>query len=62
MLVELSKSQIDLIKESLRYTIMAFEDYKNYPSEEFKRQRIEEATECRSAVGRNAYMTAKGVR
>lgn len=40
---ELNVSDLDFIRESLRYTKMAFEDYQKYPSYEYKQKRIKDA-------------------
>jgi hypothetical protein len=40
----LSLADLQLIKEALLYTKLKFEDYANYPSQDFKQKRIEEAT------------------
>jgi hypothetical protein len=40
----LSLADLQLIKESLLYTKLKFEDYANYPSQDFKQKRIEEAS------------------
>lgn len=39
---ELNKNDLAFIIESLKYTILRFEEY-DYPTQEYKQQRIEEA-------------------
>ena len=46
---ELMPGDLGFILESLRYTKMRFEDYKYYPDEDFRRQRI---AECESVIAR----------
>ena len=38
----LSIEDLEAIQESLKYTILKFEDYQGYPSYEFKQKRIED--------------------
>ena len=38
--VNLTARDISIIRESLRYTILRFEDYRGYPSREFQLQQI----------------------
>lgn len=40
--MELTSNDFAMILESLQYTKRAFENYKHYPSYEFKRNRIKE--------------------
>ncbi len=37
---ELNLKDLNLIQESLEYTLLKFEEYDKYPSQEFKKQRI----------------------
>ena len=46
----LSNQECDMIIESLKYTKLKFEDYKGYPSYEYKQQRIEEVNELIAKV------------
>lgn len=41
----LTLQDLSLIKESLKYTKLKFEEYQGYPSYEFKQGRVQEATE-----------------
>ncbi|WP_452225588.1 hypothetical protein [Lacinutrix chionoecetis] len=45
MTVELTNSDLEFILESLKYTRMAFEDYQQYPSYDYKLKRINDANE-----------------
>jgi hypothetical protein len=37
---QLTTDELDLILESLRYTKQAFSSYKDYPTDEFRRQQV----------------------
>lgn len=39
---KLTHEDLDFILESLKYTKLRFEEYKDYPSHEFKQKRIQE--------------------
>ena len=47
---ELTVNDLDMIAESLSYTIRAFENYEYYPTDELKQRRIAEARAARSKV------------
>lgn len=47
---ELTLAEWEMVRSSLQYTITKFREYDKYPSEEFKRQRIEEASNLLSKV------------
>lgn len=38
--IKLTLEDLQLIKESLQYTKLKFEDYQNYPSTEFKNEEV----------------------
>jgi membrane-bound lytic murein transglycosylase MltF len=38
--IKLTKEDLQLIKESLQYTKLNFENYQNYPSHDFKNEQI----------------------
>jgi len=38
----LTKTELSVILESLKYTKLKFEEYQGYPSQEFKKDRINE--------------------
>ena len=40
--MKFTNSEKELMEESLRYTLLKFEDYLGYPNKEFKEQRIKE--------------------
>ena len=40
--MKLTKSDWEMISESLKYTKLKFEEYQEYPSQEFKQKRIDE--------------------
>lgn len=42
METKLTKSDLSMILESLKYTRKSFENYQDYPSYEFKLQRLED--------------------
>jgi len=42
MMIELTKSEYEMIRDSVYYTKRTFENYEGYPSREFKLQRIRE--------------------
>lgn len=46
----LTCAEKNALVESLEYTIQAFRDYRDYPSYEFKQQRIAEAEALRAKV------------
>ncbi len=39
---KLTPQDLEFILESLKYTKLKFEEYKDYPSNEFKQQRVKE--------------------
>jgi membrane-bound lytic murein transglycosylase MltF len=41
----LTLEDLSVIKESLKYTKLKFEDYQGYPSHEFKQKRVNEVAE-----------------
>ena len=41
--MELTRQDLDMLITSMEYTKRAFEEYRDYPNNEFKRQRINEA-------------------
>jgi hypothetical protein len=43
--ISLTLNEIDVILESLKYTVLAFENYQGYPSFEFKQTRIKEVND-----------------
>lgn len=43
--MKLTKQDLELILESLKYTKLKFEDYEKYPSYEYKQERINEVNE-----------------
>lgn len=47
---ELSKSDISMILESLKYSRHKFEEYQKYPTHEYKQKRIHEVDEVMSKV------------
>lgn len=53
MIIEiLTGDEIDMIKESLRYTIKAYREYTEYPSYEFKQEQIARARELIDKLAR----------
>jgi hypothetical protein len=46
----LTKEDCKFILESLKYTVLAFENYKTYPSYEYKLKRINDAREVAEKV------------
>lgn len=41
--MELTRQDLDMLITSMEYTKRAFEEYRDYPASDFKRQRINEA-------------------
>jgi ppGpp synthetase/RelA/SpoT-type nucleotidyltranferase len=48
--MELTKEDLDFIEESLLYTRKNFEEYQNYPSYEFKQQRLKRVNDILDKV------------
>jgi len=46
----LTKSDWEMISESLEYTKVKFEEYQKYPSQEFKQKRIDEVVKVIAKV------------
>ncbi len=46
----ISLEELKLIRESLEYTIKAFEEYTKYPDYEFKQQKISEAKAVKNKI------------
>ena len=49
-LESLTMEDLSIIKESLNYTKLKFEDYQGYPSYEFKQKRVTEITNILNKV------------
>ena len=50
MPTQLTHEDLTFILESLKYTKIKFEEYKDYPSDEFKQQRIKDAEDVIAKV------------
>jgi hypothetical protein len=48
--MELTKQDFELILQSLNYTVKAFEEYKHYPSYEYKLSRINDVNKVRHKI------------
>lgn len=51
-MTELTVSDLELIQVSLRFTLCAFREYTDYPSYEFKQQRIAEAKAVNAKISK----------
>ncbi|UKN02235.1 hypothetical protein K6119_01720 [Paracrocinitomix mangrovi] len=47
---KLTKSDWQMISESLKYSKLKFEEYQNYPTQEFKQKRIQEVVDVNAKV------------
>ena len=50
MIEELSKEDLALIEESLKYTRKNFEEYQRYPSYEFKQQQLKRVNDTLAKI------------
>jgi membrane-bound lytic murein transglycosylase MltF len=50
MPTQLTQQDLEFILESLKYTKLKFEDYQQYPSYEYKQERIKEVQDVMSKV------------
>lgn len=50
MIEELSKEDLELIEDSLKYTRKNFEEYQRYPSYEFKQQQLKRVNDTLAKI------------